>query len=224
MGLKAGLLEAVGGKLGPCVALYCCWTTVAAEGDQTRRFFSYYLENGFLHGFFFASVYILFLKDNPFLAGAKAEVFFASALTFLALDASAEWSDPVKGFQHRGMIPVLGPRAARRARKHTGGPGFDPRFGPRLFFCPLGVRYPRDPLVRPRSREAPLSTRGSARTLECACGGSSGLKEYTRPPALVCGRKTSARDRIEKYKTLFLSPQSPRSPHLQNHHLPRNPR
>ena len=153
MGLKAGLLEAVGGKLGPCVALYCYWPSLAAEGDQKRRFFSYYLENGFLHGFFFASVYMLFLKCKAFLAGVKAEVFFASALTFLALDTSAEWSDPQKGFQHRGMIPVLGSRGARRARMHTGGPGFDPRFGPRLFFCPLRIHYPRG-----GSRAAPESS------------------------------------------------------------------
>ena len=39
MGLKAGLLEAVGGKLGPCVALYYCWHSLAAERDQkTQRF------------------------------------------------------------------------------------------------------------------------------------------------------------------------------------------
>ena len=137
MGLKAGLLEVVGGKLGLSVALYCCWTTVAAEGDQKRRFFSYYLENGFLHGFFFASVYILFLKDNPFLAGVKAEVFFASALTFLALDTSAEWSDPVKGFQHRGMIPVLGPRAPRAAHASIQEvPGSIPGSAHAYFFVP----------------------------------------------------------------------------------------
>ena len=29
MGLKAGLLFVVGGKLGLCVALYCCWPSLA---------------------------------------------------------------------------------------------------------------------------------------------------------------------------------------------------
>ena len=137
MGLKAGLLEAVGGKLGPCVALYCYWPSLAAEGDQKRRFFSYYLENGFLHGFFFASVYMLFLKCKAFLAGVKAEVFFASALTFLALDTSAEWSDPQKGFQHRGMIPVLGPRAPCAAHASIQEvPGSIPGSAHAYFFVP----------------------------------------------------------------------------------------
>ena len=137
MGLKAGLLEAVGGKLGPCVALYCYWPSLAAEGDQKGRFFSYFLENGFLHGFFFVSVYILFLQYKPFLAGVKAEVFFASALTFLALDTSAEWSDPVKGFQHRGMIPVLGPRAPRAAHASIQEvPGSIPGSAHAYFFVP----------------------------------------------------------------------------------------
>ena len=34
MGLKAGLLGVVGGKLGPCVALHCCWPSLAAVRDQ----------------------------------------------------------------------------------------------------------------------------------------------------------------------------------------------
>ena len=186
-GSKRWFARAVGGKLGPCVALYCYWPSLAAEGDQKRRFFSYYLENGFLHGFFFASVYILFLIGNPFLAGVKAEVFFASALTFLALDASAEWSDPVKGFQHRGMIPVLGPRAARRARKHTGGPGFDPRFGPRLFFCPLSLHYPKDPPMRPRSRAVPVSSISRGREADEAAVG-------TRDPQRSFADETTAKN------------------------------
>ena len=183
MGLKAGLLEAVGGKLGPCVALYCCWTTVAAEGDQKRRFFSYSLENGFLHGFFFASVYISFLELKPFLAGVKAEVFFASALTFLALDTSAEWSDPLKGFQHRGMIPVLGPRgvtphahAYRRSRVRS-------PVRPTLIFLSLESTLPQRP---PYATSEPRGARIINLTGSRSRRGCSG---YARPPALVCGRK-----------------------------------
>ena len=39
MGLKAGLLEVAGGKLGPCVALHCCWPSLAAERAQQHERF-----------------------------------------------------------------------------------------------------------------------------------------------------------------------------------------
>ncbi len=47
MGLKADLLEAVGGKLGPCVALYSCWPSLAPSATKATSFFSYYFEKGF---------------------------------------------------------------------------------------------------------------------------------------------------------------------------------
>ena len=95
---------------------------------------------------------------------------------------------PVKGFQHRGMIPVLGPRAARRARKHTGGPGFDPRFGPRLFFCPLSLHYPKDPPMRPRSRAVPVSSISRGREADEAAVG-------TRDPQRSFADKTTEKKR-----------------------------
>ena len=82
-------------------------------------------------------------------------MIFRRCRTFLALDTSAEWSNPSKGFQHRGMIPVLGTASLGDAIEFTGGPGFDPRFGPERsnFFCPGGYTTP----------ETPLCDRGAAR-------------------------------------------------------------
>ena len=62
---------------------------------------------------------------------------------------------PVEGFQHRGMIPVLGTASLGDAIEFTGGPGFDPRFGPERsnFFFPWGYTTP----------ETPLCDRGAAR-------------------------------------------------------------
>ena len=123
---------------------------------------------------------------------------------------------PVKGFQHRGMIPVLGPRAARRARKHTGGPGFDPRFGPRLFFCPLSLHYPKDPPMRPRSRAVPVSSISRGREADEAAVG-------TRDPRRSFADENERTEQPRKIQPpQKISPQSPQSPHLQSRRPPHN--
>ena len=165
-----------------------------------------------------------YYKAQPISVRCAGKTSFRRYRYFLALDTSAEWSDPVKRFQHRGMIPVLGPRATRRARKHTGGPGFDPRFGPRLFFCPLRLHYSRDPPMRPRSREVPVSSTPQGQKTDEPRTRPVGTRDPNRSFPNKTAATTSARDRLEKYKTLFLNPQSPRSPHLQSRRPPHNPR
>ena len=189
MAAKAGLLEAVGGKLGLCVALYCCWPSLAACATKEADFLAILSKNGFS--------YVCFTyrgSGQTSSPGVQAEMIFRRCRTFLALDTSAEWSNPSKGFQHRGMIPVLGTASLGDAIEFTGGPGFDPRFGPERsnFFCPGGLHATQDPPMRPRAARPPD-------TLECACGPSRRHKATTRNPGarLLQRRTTRAWRRIK---------------------------
>ena len=185
MAAKAGLLEAVGGKLGLCVALYCCWPSLAACATKEADFLAILSKNGFS--------YVCFTyrgSGQTSSPGVQAEMIFRRCRTFLALDTSAEWSNPSKGFQHRGMIPVLGTASLGDAIEFTGGPGFDPRFGPERsnFFCPGGLHATQDRPMRPRATRppyAPAEPRASSNALAVA---PVRTRKYTRPPLLVCGR------------------------------------
>ena len=136
---------------------------------------------------------------------------------------------PVKRFQHRGMIPVLGPRRRRAPRNASiqEVPGSIPGSAPNapIFFAPGGYtppktalcdREPRGPPMHPRSHEHRLMR---LRWLQFAQGS-------TRDPrcsfADETAATTSARYHLEKYKTPKFSPQSPQSPHLQSRRPPHN--
>ena len=106
-----------------------------------------------------------YYKAQPISVRCAGKTSFRRYRYFLALDTSAEWSDPIKGFQHRGMIPVLGPRGAtphahayRRSRVRS-------PVRPTLIFLsleatlpkrpPYATAEPRNPPVHPRSSEDP---------------------------------------------------------------------
>ena len=163
-----------------------------------------------------------YYKAQPISVRCAGKTSFRRYRYFLALDTSAEWSDPIKGFQHRGMIPVLGPRGAtphahayRRSRVRS-------PVRPTLIFLSLEATLPERPPVRPRSREVPVSSTPQGQKTDEPRTRPVGTRDPKRSFADETTATTSARDRIEKYKTLFLNPQSPRSPHLQSRRPPHN--
>ena len=75
MGLKAGLLGVARSKQGPCVALHCCWPSVAAVATKKHSVFSYYLEKWF----FLTYVHKASEQEKR---GVHAELIFAATDTF----------------------------------------------------------------------------------------------------------------------------------------------
>lgn len=94
---------------------------------------------------------------------------------------------PVKRFQHRGMIPVLGPRRRRAPRNASiqEVPGSIPGSAPNapIFFAPWGYANPK----------TPLCTRGATSTLKCACGWS--IQGSTRDPSCSFADETPQKKR-----------------------------
>ena len=133
-----------------------------------------------------------YYKAQPISVRCAGKTSFRRYRCFLALDTSAEWSDPIKGFQHRGMIPVLGPRGAtphahayRRSRVRS-------PVRPTLIFLSLeSTLRERPPYATAEPRGARIINLAGSRGRR-GCWGSSG---HARPPALVSGQiaaKTSA--------------------------------
>jgi hypothetical protein len=106
------------------------------------------------------------------------------------------------------MIPVLGTASLGDAIEFTGGPGFDPRFGPERsnFFCPAGLHATQDPPYATASREAPLCTAEPRAPSNALAVGQ--FKEVHETPVARLRtrlRKKNERagpplDRLEKYK------------------------
>ena len=129
---------------------------------------------------------------------------------------------PLEGFQLRGMIPVLGIRrsAGRRDRTYRRSRVRSPvRPQTPQFFLSLEATLPeRPPYATAEPRGAHIINLPGLRTYEAA-GAPVGTRDPRRSFADENERAEQPRKIQDPRK---ISPQSPRSPHLQNHHLPHN--
>ena len=126
--------------------------------------FYYYLENGFSNGFFWNSVYMSPFREKHFSPQVCRPKDLSPPPINFSFGTLGRMVKPVKRFQHRGMIPVLGPRRRRapRTQAYRRSRVRSP-VRPRTlqFFLPRGAtRHPRPPYAT-ASHEAPLCTRGA---------------------------------------------------------------
>ena len=110
--------------------------------------FYYYLENGFSNGFFFDFVYMSPFREKHFSPQVCRPKDLSPPPINFSFGTLGRMVKPVKRFQHRGMIPVLGPRRRRAPRNASiqEVPGSIPGSAPNapIFFAP-GARATQEP-------------------------------------------------------------------------------
>ena len=168
------------------MALHCCWPSLAAVRGQKNT-----------------SVFSYYLENGFFfwLIQIRKICRFGDILH------AAEWSRVrAPRTRHKRYDSCFG---YRRSRVRS-------PVRPTLIFLSLEATLPERPPVRPRSREVPVSSTPQGQKTDEPRTRPVGTRD---PPTRVCGRNARDYERLEtnkKYKTLFLNPQSPRSPRPRN--------
>lgn len=149
----------------------------------TRRHFTIIWKTGFQTGFS-STLYIchLFVRKHFSPQVCRPKDLSPPPINF-SFGTLGRMVKPVKRFQHRGMIPVLGPRRRRAPRNASiqEVPGSIPGSAHAYFFVPWGYATPETPLCD-RGAARPPDAPADLRSFQEAQG------NYTRPPLLVCGR------------------------------------